>query len=237
VNEDKVVGYIYSTKEYSKFKIMPNNRKLVSKNLTKLRLELSEFGQIQPIVVNENFEIIDGQHRFEVLKELEFAVVYIINKGSGIGEVISTNSVNAIWQGFDFINTHKDKSTYQSIIKFQKDYPKLTTKPLLAILFGSSYITNELRQGLAQIPDITQSYFYANEIEVISQFNECAYSIKFVSAYLKIRSKIDIADFFSELIQKLKQTGLHNSLNSKDFMIQIEEIYNYRRSNKINLRF
>ena len=39
------------------------------------------------IIVNENYEIIDGQHRFEVIKELNLPLRYIICEGYGFAAI------------------------------------------------------------------------------------------------------------------------------------------------------
>ena len=60
----KETGKIYSTEAYELFKKMVGNRNVAK--LSKLKEAIRKDGQITPIVVNKDFEIVDGQHRLEV---------------------------------------------------------------------------------------------------------------------------------------------------------------------------
>ena len=65
----KEYGVIYATTDYDKFKFLEGNRKLRLNNLEKMRESMIEEQLVIPICVNENFEIIDGQHRYTICKE------------------------------------------------------------------------------------------------------------------------------------------------------------------------
>lgn len=73
----EVIGTIFSTSDYTLFKKLKGNRRVKkNKNLPR---ELEEMGQTSPIVVNSNFEVIDGQHRLEILKSRGKPVSFIIS--------------------------------------------------------------------------------------------------------------------------------------------------------------
>lgn len=58
----KLIGKLYETKDYSKFKFLKGNRAIKEKRSLIESIEKS--GILVPIDVNEKFEIIDGQTRF-----------------------------------------------------------------------------------------------------------------------------------------------------------------------------
>ena len=64
------VTEIRETNNYDIFKNMLGNRELKDKNYKKLMRSINEKQLIIPILVNEKFEIIDGQHRFSACKSL-----------------------------------------------------------------------------------------------------------------------------------------------------------------------
>lgn len=59
-----------------------------------------------PILVNEKFEVIDGQGRLEALKRLEMPVEFIIEEGIGIKECQGLNHYQKNWSTMDYINSH-----------------------------------------------------------------------------------------------------------------------------------
>jgi ParB-like chromosome segregation protein Spo0J len=70
---------IYKTKEYNKFKILKGNRTIPRNRVEKIKQSIEEVGCIiNPIIVNENYEIIDGQGRFTALQESDKDIYYII---------------------------------------------------------------------------------------------------------------------------------------------------------------
>ena len=61
---------IKETKNYDQFKVGDWNRTIKKNNLKKLEKSVKQNGWLKhPIMVNENMEIMDGQHRFAYAKE------------------------------------------------------------------------------------------------------------------------------------------------------------------------
>ena len=66
------------TTNYDLFSFMPGNRDIAKKNMLVKSIEKIDLTEYKPIIVNENYVIIDGQHRFMACKELEKPIYYII---------------------------------------------------------------------------------------------------------------------------------------------------------------
>ena len=62
--DDEVVGVVYRTRDYSKFKFSKNNRTLNESQVARLVKSMAEKVITTIITVNDNMEIKDGQHRF-----------------------------------------------------------------------------------------------------------------------------------------------------------------------------
>lgn len=102
---DKIVGQIYETYDYGKFKRLEGNREV--KNFTRVLDSINTVGVIlNPVLVNEKFEIIDGQHRFEALKSMGLPVYYIMQEGIGRKECTYLNIGQTNWTTTDFINKY-----------------------------------------------------------------------------------------------------------------------------------
>jgi len=65
----ELVGKIFITNDYGKFKKLKGNRTL--KKNKSLENSIARSGILVPIEVNEQFEILDGQNRFEIAKKMK----------------------------------------------------------------------------------------------------------------------------------------------------------------------
>ena len=85
VGEVKVVRTqsVYSTKKYGVFNISELNRIIKVSNVNVIKNSILAEGQQKPIVVDDKMFIIDGQHRYTALKELNLPVEFILSTRSG----------------------------------------------------------------------------------------------------------------------------------------------------------
>ena len=68
---------IHSTGDLSVFKILDGNRNINLGNVDRLVKSIEENGFLQmPIIVNENYEVIDGQHRLMAAKKINSIIYY-----------------------------------------------------------------------------------------------------------------------------------------------------------------
>lgn len=103
---DSEYGKILMTYDYDKFKLIRGNRTINQRTYKKLLVSMAVEQLITPITVNENMEIIDGQHRFHAEKELGLPVYYIIVPGYDIKQVKKSNLVSSTWKLDDYLNLH-----------------------------------------------------------------------------------------------------------------------------------
>lgn len=106
-NDDEIVGFIYETKDYSKFKRIDGNR-AVDHPQTIIN-SIKKHGVLNcPINVNEEFGVADGQNRVLAFEQLGLPVRYIISAGIGIKECQAMNSGQKNWTADDFVNSYAE---------------------------------------------------------------------------------------------------------------------------------
>ena len=71
------------------------------------------------IIVNEKYEIIDGQHRFDVIQELKLPLNYIVCKGYGLNEVHILNQNSKTWTSDDYLDGYC-KLGYKDYLKYKE---------------------------------------------------------------------------------------------------------------------
>lgn len=163
---------IKSTYNYNMFKKLQGNRATSIARINKIKKSIMEVGYItSPILVNENMEIIDGQGRFEALKQLELPIEYIVQSGISVKECIAMNIYQTNWVLLDYINSYADKGiqSYIYLIRGMKKYPLIKGSYAYAItLYGTDgFNTRALKNGELEISE-TQ---YKEMIEKLEYIN------------------------------------------------------------------
>ena len=68
-------------KNYTKFTLLDDNRDINDVHVEALAKSMKKSGQLMPIIVNENLEVLDGQHRLKACELLGLPVAYVVNIG------------------------------------------------------------------------------------------------------------------------------------------------------------
>lgn len=159
---------ILVSKDYNQFKKLEGNRITSVGRINKIKKSIMEVGYItSPILVNENMEIIDGQGRFEALKELGLPIEYIVQSGINIKECIAMNIYQTNWNLMDYIQSYADKGiqSYIYVVEAMKKYPliKGTDAYSIALFRTSRFDIQKVKAGELEITEEQ----YKNMIEIL----------------------------------------------------------------------
>jgi hypothetical protein len=105
---EQIHSQIYVTKDYDKFEPINGNRSLNQLHINRLKQSIKEEYLETHIIVNANYEIIDGQHRFTVIKELGLPLHYQVIHDYGLNEVHRYNQLVKAWGFMDYIKGYAD---------------------------------------------------------------------------------------------------------------------------------
>jgi hypothetical protein len=211
--------------ELHKLKYSKINREINQKHVLMLEQMIKKSGVIMPISISKDYLIIDGQHRVEVAKRLNLSLsANIINVNE---KFVRNVNIYKSWDTSDWLNTFRDKPDYLQFAKLFEKYPQsLITK------FG----VGDLKKGNFKF------LFKYEEIELIlSQISLIANALSkkpersLLVALFNIITKTNIPDFEIKVLNNKSMFQSRSSAN--DYIILLEEMYNYRNRNKINLRF
>lgn len=189
--EVRQTGMIYSTHDYDLFQVMEGNRNLNERNLAKIEASSIKKQLVIPIIVNEKYEIADGQHRYNVWKKLSMPIYFIINEGYGLDEVELANNSGVLWNNEDFLNKFvtQKKDAYLTFLHLMEKY-KLNVADLLKLFAyyqnqSEKHVVTQFQQGKFSDVGIEEVIFFLENLEV---FNFFAWSKTkpFVRAYFKL---------------------------------------------------
>jgi hypothetical protein len=161
---------IYVTKEYDRFKVLKGNRPVESKHINQILKSYHIDGALLSIVVvNEKFEIIDGQHRFEVQKRMRLPVNFIIMEGYSRKECQVFNAIAKKWSTQMFINSFVgDKNVhYLQLDELMKRYEFLTIN-IASNLLMTKCTSNILKQEKF----VTDGGIYLEACEIASKMRD-----------------------------------------------------------------
>ena len=98
---------IHSTVDLSVFKILEGNRNINLGNVERLVKSIEENGFLQmPIIVNENYEVIDGQHRLMAARKLNSIIYYHKVNNYDLKTAIVLNRNQSNWSISDYIRSY-----------------------------------------------------------------------------------------------------------------------------------
>jgi len=233
---------IKKTKNYELFKFHRANRKINKNHVENIKKSMQKKFLISPITVNEKFEVIDGQHRLIASKDLGLPVYYFINNNYSIKEMQRLNAINKNWTPINYLNTgvELNDQNYIDYKRFKNKYGFSHDINVTFLCDTSSHINLEkFKEGTFKVKDYALACKYAELIYLVSPYYKEFKRRRFVSALLfLLKHKQDVFSM-QEFIDKLKTrpNSLQHCINTKQYLELIEEIYNYRRRLKVNLRF
>ena len=115
---DTIVSVIHETYDYDKFGFLDSNRPTNKPHVIRLKESMDEEYLISPITVNENFWVIDGQHRFEAAKEKGLPVRYIVAEGYGSDQMKRFNVNSSNWGKKEYLH-HYVAEKHPEYLKFK----------------------------------------------------------------------------------------------------------------------
>jgi hypothetical protein len=234
---------IISTKNYQIFKHIKGNRKLNQRHLGRLVGSIGTKNLLQqnPIIVNEKFQIIDGQHRLEAAKRLGVDIWYTVVEGGELGDVQRVNTYTRPWKSIEYLRSYVElgKETYIKIEELLKTYD-VALDTLFVFATGDSDLDmyDKFRDGVLTLND---EHF--KQVEELLQVKDQLQPFFIDSGH---KSRV-----FARVIKKLHREGLIDRLlektiassprfrragNVKEYLRMFEDVMNYnQKTNKVNL--
>lgn len=239
---DSDFGVIKKTTDYGRFMYMGGNRQVDLKHVKELQSQMERSPQMfasMPILVNENWYIVDGQHRFEAAKALRLPVYYIRQEGVGLADARQLNIAQKRWGIADFAQSYADSGRvdYIELLRINHAYPKIPlsmTASYLAAHRGDGGMSARFRRGEYQIMDKEDGIENLDLLsEVITIVGRPAHQ-SFAAALWKIahHEDFDKTRFLTKLREK--PDALDMATSTRVNLRNIEEVFN--RSNKIQTR-
>lgn len=233
---------IEMTEDYDMFRYMKGNRVLDMAHVQKLKASMKLNDLFIPILVNEKMEVVDGQHRLEARRQLGYIVPYIIGKDYVLEDVQAMNCSQKAWSIGDYTDSYiaRGNDNY-SIFKWFRAKYGLSHLTSLSLLTGSDpqgrHLTQLFNSGSMVVTHLEEAKQFAEFIHACGEYFPHFKERSFTMALLALRKKeqFDQRTFLRKL--RANPTVMRKSSTTNQYIEEIEAVYNYRSSNKVNLRF
>lgn len=227
-----VVNQVYESKFYEDFKLIIGNRKRHNnKQMSLLEKSMKENGQLMPAIINEKWEIIDGQNRYLICSKLGIPFKFIQQNGLRLKDVQAINNSNTVWSTKDFLESYvaQGNSNYINVKKFWTMFPELTLMNI-RVMLGDKRASHVFERGELRVKpsDVKTGEKLARALRDVKKFYPGYNRRSFVIAYLKC---LNLEQFSHEqFIQKLgmNRSALFDCVNTGAYLDCIENVYNYR---------
>lgn len=229
-----------TTSDYSKFSLLIDNRGTARTHVNRLKDAINAnpaILEVQPILVNEKMEIIDGQHRFMAASELGLPISYNVVKGIGIETAREMNVLQRSWNINDYAMSFAKAGNvnYKAYNKYRQENPGLSSTVVMTVLRGndSNTMSMDFRTGKFVIGrDIADAEFIFDQLSKTRELTggEIPLSKSYVVSYIKA---LDNTDFDNEVFMRhlaSKPEMFHRTMVVKDGLRMIEDIFNYSMS-------
>lgn len=230
-----------TTTDYHQFGTIEGNREVSKPHVRKIKRLIQANGNLNdkfPIKVNNRMEILDGQHRFEALKELGEPIVYEIIDGATINTVRAINLGNKNWSWQDLAQSYADlgNEEYEWFLNYVEEH---------GLAYSMAIEFCDQPRGKGQTSPFHQGYLLVENKpaanDLARHYNEIKmYAPQVVTRELglalKLLSKSEDYDK-QQMVRKMAELGstLPVKATRLDFARQLEEIYNKGMHNRFRL--
>lgn len=236
---------IESTRNYQQFNVLTYNRPILTANLENIKksVELNNLLPINPIIVDKDMNVIDGQHRLEAARQLGIDIYYIVSDNIAPEDMISLNAAMRQWLLSDYANFYAGMGNphYKSLITFCEKY-EISFSLGILLLGNSAYTQHEMK---SMREEFKKGEFEAHNIEQVDALYKDILRLQpfvshgltrstfFVRILLRIGSEYGV----NELINRIINRGfiIPREYNMVGYMRHLEDAWNHGRQNKVRL--
>lgn len=221
---------------YDQFSFYDDNRIISNGHVQSLIGSINEIGYIKgsSILVDKNYKIIDGQHRFLACQELDLPIHYeVVDLKVDYHKVmIALNKSQSNWKVIDYVRLHAKNhiECYIRLLQFENKF-KLGISNSICIVFNGSGNSKKIRSG-ENIPLNKQREEIAEFILSCKNYLPFWRSSKFVMSIVELYKRAPKED-----IAKLEERAMiiKQQANMSSYLQMYENMINKGRQKKLSL--
>lgn len=231
------------TLEYDKFKFMEGNRPINWNHVERLKREMlvdPEWFEYEPMLVNENFYILDGQHSYLAAKDVGHPLYYKVRKGATLDSTRRMNTTRRQWTMDDFAHSFatSGRKDYIEFVRLRARHPEINNSILLIILAGGrrNGLGDSFRRGEFKIDNRDEANEHIDRLQKIIDLTHAVINTPMAVALLQLFKADNEFDFdhFLKKLERAKEEFVPSS-TVRNCLRSIEDVYNYQSKSRVRL--
>jgi len=238
---------INQTTDYSIFKKHPLNREVNKNHVRNLVKSMENKLTFTLIKVDREMRIVDGQHRFEALRQLNKPINYVQDDFTAI-DMINENTNSKNWGMKNFVERYANEGVkaYKDILGLSKIH-NLSLMIIIAVVRGITSHTSSIHAKTNFNQELINGNFKFDENrihikltklnDVLNNFNLKVKPRYFILAILRMQKHknynheqmVHKAELFNYMYEK------RNTVEG--YLELLEEIYNYKNREKVSFKY
>lgn len=233
-----VTPKIEVTKIYGLFQLMGGNRPIDYNHVKRLKQEMRTNPHLlatNPISVNENMYIIDGQHRRMAAQELGVPLYYIVTPGITLEDTRSLNTTQKRWTLMDFARSYADsgREDYKIFVRVVNDYQNIAPGILRMYLMGGEKagMENDFKRGDFVVDDESHARNNIEKLDAIIRKSHVSINTPMARGFLRLFENpkdFDYDFFMQKLERESAQELLRPASAIRQCLRSIEDVYNFQ---------
>jgi hypothetical protein len=247
---------VRSTKNYDLFKYLPENRAIHKSHVKKLEDSITQQNllSVNPIVLDKNMFILDGQHRLEACKNMDIPVFYTVLSEDCDHTSLFLLQQSKLWTMKEFVDFYVKTGKNKDCEIFQKHYEKYDiTYDALANLY-SLFSSEKRRRGFFLTKRLIKNggfnkknidlFFLEKTLDEYMNFKDFCESrvIRPKTIYNSTNAVIGFCCFYAFFLPNMKRFftlladrwfTLRPGRSYREIVHSLVKIYNYKRNDGI----
>lgn len=232
---------VKSTTNYGLFNFSPLNRPIDPRHLAKLVAAIKEKNLLRdnPIAVDRNGNVVDGQHRLKAAEQLGVPIYYQITVDMTIDDAAKINGPVKRWTMQDRMSVQMQAGSpeYLKLNEFCKRYPWLSLAVAVDLTYYGDRVQMDFANGGYKCNDLD---FAEEVVQALLDFAEYVNYYREATFVSAVKHLLEHAEYdHQRMVEKLKYTSsmLHKCADSLAYLKVFESIYNYRTTEKYRAYF
>jgi len=233
----------YWQQHWRELKFRTGNREIREDRLAKVRKSLKKHGYWPgaPIISNQNGEVIAGQHRLVICKELDITPTVSVQDDIPVETLVDLESANSVWTTTDKLYSHASMGleAAKTVIDLCNEYS--ASPRVIAQALGRDVQFKNIESITYSPEEITLSHRILKELkmfEVCTNKSPIFKRYRIIGAYIRVR-KIPKFDPI-RMRERLTTYGreMFTICSNKDQQVSnLIDLYNYRTANTQRLAY
>ncbi len=241
-NRDEVFGKVYRTINYAQFSFVKANREVSGAAVDRLVIEIQRKNMLStnPMIVDRDFNVIDGQHRLSAAMKLREPIYYTFSDDNvTVDDIARMTAQVRSWKLDDFLLRYvrEGRAEYvrlnDFIIRWRQAGIKVrVNRAMYLCYFGDAYgLAGKFKNGDYVANDIDFAHrvmFHLSELSNLIPYVDVLQSDAFIQALANLEGQRGYDHH--RMMQKLEyqSTLVKRAPSPKAYVEMLSRIYNYK---------